>query len=383
MRAIVIAAMVVVACAVVAADTARDARARTAAIRATAAAIQQEVKRYGNGDWDAWYERLAAFRSDLAARIARGEGNLAGVKADPEKSPSAMLRVDGNPPTFEYPSTAWYLVAGADKPSQAAGRPAGPAFIAVSKWLKQKNIDLLVVPVPRIPEVYADKIAAGAPPDGIIAPQLRRFLLELCNADVEVVDLLPVFLKARVASPQPLFLVADGHWSDRAQKLAAIEIGKRLKRYDFVLTALKEKPVFSSAAVEVPFQGANFKFLTAAERKEVASAVAAMSLTHVTTTDGGKPFMDAAASPVVVIGDSFTHYFQNEIRPGSGIDALLSKEINIPVSNVSTAGGTVAPIKDFLRRPELLRGRRVVVWILNAALLGYPKEEWALPPLPK
>jgi hypothetical protein len=249
--------------------------------------------------------------------------------------------------------------------------------------LKQKNIDLLVVPVPRIPEIYADKIATGAPPNGIIAPQLRKFLLDLSNADVEVVDLLPVFLKARAANPEPLYLVADGHWSDRAQALAAAEIGKRLKRYDFVRTALKQKALFTSAPIHVAFPGANFKFLTAAERAEVANAVGAMTLTHVTTADAGTPFVEPAQSPVVVIGDSFTHYVQSVIKPGSGIDALLSKEINIPVSNVSTAGATTAPIKDFLRRPELLRERRVVVWILNAALLSSPKSEWALPPLPK
>jgi hypothetical protein len=382
-RAIVTAGLIVAACGVVAAETAREARARTAAIRATAAAIEQEAQRYAGGDWEAWYEHLGAFRADLLSRIERGEGNLTAVQANPANAPSGLLRVDGHPPMFEYPSTARYLAAGEDKPSRARERAAGPAFIAVSEWLKQKNIDLLLVPVPRIPEVYADRIATGAPPDGIIAPQLRRFLLELSNADVEVVDLLPVFLKARSANPAPLYLVADGHWSDRAQRLAAAEIGRRLKRYDFVMAALKEKPLFTSAPARLPFHGANYKFLTTAEHKEVANALAAMSLTHVTTTQGGKPFQDAPESPVVVIGDSFTHYFQNEIKPGSGIDALLSKEINIPVSNVSTAGGTTAPIKDFLRRPELLRDRRVVVWIFNAALLGYPKEEWALPSLPK
>jgi hypothetical protein len=165
--------------------------------------------------------------------------------------------------------------------------------------------------------------------------------------------------------------------------LAAAEIGKRLKRYDFVRAALNQKPLFKSVPVHVAFQGANFKFLTVAQRAEVANAVGAMTLTHVTTANAGEPFVEPAESPIVVIGDSFTHYFQSVIKQGSGIDALLSKEINIPVSNVSTAGGTTAPIKDFLRRPELLRGRRVVVWILNAALLSYPQSEWNLPPLPK
>ncbi len=178
-------------------------------------------------------------------------------------------------------------------------------------------------------------------------------------------DLLPLYLKARADNAEPMYLVSDGHWSDRAQRIAAADIGARLRRYDFVRAALKQKPLFTGAPVQVSFRGATFKYLTAAEREEAARAVGAMSLTHVTSTDGGQPFVEPAESA------------------GSGIDALLSKEINIPVPNVSTAGGTTAPIKDFLRRPELPRGRRVVVWIFNAALLGYPQSEWALPPLPK
>ncbi len=183
-------------------------------------------------------------------------------------------------------------------------------------------------------------------------------------------DLLPLYLKARADNAEPMYLVSDGHWSDRAQRIAAADIGARLRRYDFVRAALKQKPLFTSAPVQVSFRGATFKYLTAAEREEAARAVGAMSLTHVTSTDGGQPFVEPAESPVVVIGDSFTHYFQTVIKAGSGIDALLSKEINIPVPNVSTAGGTTAPIKDFLRRPELLRGRRVVVLDLQCGPAG-------------
>jgi len=63
--------------------------------------------------------------------------------------------------------------------------------------------------------------------------------------------------------------------------------------------------------------------------------------------------------------------FQLTITKGSGIDALLSSEINIPVSNVSSAGATTGPIKEFLRRPELLANRKVVIWILNNSILSY------------
>src|ERR1019366_10596082 len=90
-----------------------------------------------------------------------------------------------------------------------------------SKWLRSANVDLIFVPVPKMIEVYANKVVPGVPPDGIVAPHMRKLFFDLLSQDIEIVDLLPSYLAAAKADPEPLFMPADSHWSDRAQQIAA------------------------------------------------------------------------------------------------------------------------------------------------------------------
>ena len=60
-------------------------------------------------------------------------------------------------------------------------------------------------------------------------------------------------------------------------------------------------------------------------------------------------------SPFVIIGDSYA----------GGFSALLAKEINLPLLDLAAAGQTTQAIKDMVRDPSLLRGRRAVVHVIS------------------
>ncbi len=399
MRVFVTGIAALLAGAALAAGTPAEDAARAAAITSAIAALNQEAQREAGGDWSKWYGQLAVFRADLTEKLDAARGRQAVFKADPSSAPNALLRVDLSPPMYDVPENAAYLVP-ADAEHFAATRPSVPAFSTVSKWLRQQGIDLIVVPAPRIAEVYPDRIAAGVPPSRIVAPHMRRLLLDLLVADVEVVDLLPAFLRQRDGDPTPLYLLSDSHWSDRAQRIAAAEIGARLKRYSVVEAALAAPARFVATPDVTRFPGSLFTSLTPSEQAEIEPHIATTPLTMIRTAartrfggprflganeggrDRGAPFQEPDTSPIIVIGDSFTHYFQLAIKAGTGIDALLSKEINVPVSNVSSAGATTGPIKEFLRRPELIQDRRVVVWIVASGVVSYDSL-WDLPPLPQ
>lgn len=371
-----------VAGAAMSASTPAETRARAEAIRVTAAALAKEVQEAAGGDYQRWHEQLGAYRGILGSRLEAAMARVGPFRANPAAIESPLIRVPSTPPMFEMPGYGMYVVAAnAGRPEWLDDLESVRTFTAVSRWLRTRDIDLILVPTPRIPEAYGD-LLGDVPKTPTVAPWLKRIYAKLLAADVEVVDLMPLFAAARTQSPDPLYLAADGHWSDRAQRIAAAEIARRMKRYAFVTAAGRKPALFTATPSHVDFPGALFDMLSAAEKAEVKEAVAAMPLTLV-TSPAGVPFEEPAVSPVLVIGDSLTHYFQLAIKKGSGIDALLSKEINIPVSNVSSAGGTTDPIKEFLRRPELLKGRRVVVWILSNSLLSYPADAWTLPPLPK
>ena len=367
---------------VMSASTPAETRARAEDIRATAQALAAEVQDAAGGDYQRWHQQLAAFRANLWPRLESAIGRTGAYRANPTTVESPLLKVPGTPPLFEMPGYGVYVAApNTDNADWLDNLEAVKTFIAVSRWLKSKDIDLIVVPTPRIPEAYGDMLAP-APKTTTVAPWLKGIYAKLLAADVEVVDLMPVFTAARRVSVEPLYLAADGHWSDRAQRLAAVEIARRVKRYAPVAAALRRPALFKATPTRVALPGALFPMLSDAEKAEVRPAVTSMPLTLITTV-AGVPFEEPSTSPVMVIGDSLTHYFQLGVKKGSGIDALLSKEINLAVSNVSAAGATIAPIKEFLRRPELLSGRRVVVWILSNSLLVEPKDAWALPNLTK
>ena len=67
-----------------------------------------------------------------------------------------------------------------------------------------------------------------------------------------------------------------------------------------------------------------------------------------------------------MIGDSYVHYFSTAISKGTGIEALLSRDINLPVTNRSVGGGTTQSLKEFIRNPEILDVHKVVIWIATS-----------------
>jgi hypothetical protein len=237
---------------------------------------------------------------------------------------------------------------------------------AAARWLRRQGIDLLFVPVPKMTEVYPEYFADHCPQDRIVAPHMRRLLLELLEADVEVVDLLPTFLAERDKDPEPLYQPADAHWAPRAQALAAAAIAGRLKRYDFIARALAGPPLFK--AVEAPYypvsSGGAFFAMSPEQRRR---AERGQPRTFLSVTDGaGRPPQSSPSSPVVDIGDSYN----------GGLQDYLVREINLPLHLLGAGGQTTQRFKDFLRDPKLLTDCKVVVWLVcNSSLIN----PWPIP----
>jgi hypothetical protein len=65
------------------------------------------------------------------------------------------------------------------------------------------------------------------------------------------------------------------------------------------------------------------------------------------------------------------------------VDALLAYQLNLPISRMTASGGTVDPIKDLARQPELLRNLKVIVWVTYSGSVFGANSRWSLPNLPK
>jgi hypothetical protein len=338
-------------------------------IARTAAAIEQECARYGGGDWQRWFEKLAAYRDEVSALLDDAYGH---PRVSPDgKDKVGLLKATGTPPLFVECLSAGYLCLWRfhDRTNHETflKERLSPSIIAdVSRWLAMKNIDLIFVPVPKMGEVYPDRMAQHVPPDRIVAPHVRRMVLELLRSNVEVVDLLPEFLKAREEDPDPLYYPGDPHWNDRAQRIAAREIVRRLERYAFVQAAKVRTPQYKAVEIVTSFRGVFWNLLTKEEQDEIGNGVVSKSVRVIRRADNS-PATEVEDSPVLVMGDSYTNYTDGAVCHGCGVLAHIAHGINQPISLLAVSGGRTEPIKELLRNQDLLEKRKVVIWIIQNA----------------
>jgi hypothetical protein len=335
-------------------------------INRTAEAIEEECQRTAGGDWQKWFDQTALARKALNVRI---EDGFSHIRESPDgKIKHSLYRMDGNPPLFEMPDYAQYVglyqrpnIKSCD--DWVSSADAWRTVATVSRWFKAQGIDLIFVPVPHMAEVYAARIAGNVQDDIVVAPYLRKTLLELLHQDVEVVDLLPTFLKERGADDDALFAAADPHWSDRAKRIAATEVARRLRRYPWAAATMAKPPRFTVAEKNSPVLGYFLPLLTDSEKAELGPPVV-MRNRVVTSNATGQPPDSAEDSPVMVIGDSYAYY---RLVPGSGFFQQLTQLINQPVTLRSVAGGSTEIFKDLVRDRDSLRGTRAVIWVINGS----------------
>ncbi|MBI2300016.1 MAG: hypothetical protein HYU66_13925 [Armatimonadetes bacterium] len=256
---------------------------------------QAELAECG-GSWAAWAERLAPFRADVAAQLAA--------------RPSALKGLVGRDGFLFFRGDLDYLVAG-ELRGQPDGRDPFPAIVDFQKQLAGRGIDLLLVLIPGKPEVFPEKLSAKAPDPALpaVQPFERKLLLELAEAGVEAVDLLPAFLRAKAASPEPFYMTQDTHWSNTAARVAARLVAERVRQYPWFTKACPRPIAYRTRTAEFTRRGDIVEMLTPAE----AVRCRPMKLTaeQVLLPDG-TPYADDPASPVVVLGDSYCGVFHQE-----------------------------------------------------------------------
>jgi hypothetical protein len=331
---------------------------RSAAIRRDGDAIHAECQVV---DLATWQRNTATYRRSLKSKID-------GLKTFPKPpGPSAACQYEALEGLADFPL---FEVMAKDSlrhiydPASLDAIRAAKPIQAARRWLGDRGIDLIVVTVPQMVELYPEYFVQPCPSDGILAPHVRQTLLELLEDDVEVVDGFRVLRSLRDTDPEPLSNTCDGHWAPRAMRIVARRVADRIERYDFGARGRHGLPVVVSSVG--PFilnespGGIGSKWtgwLALTPRQQsLARAAQVTQEVRVTMPDGTEPPNDPA-SPVVVIGSSFAHLFRGS----------LTRELNLlPLYHLSSQQTTEA-FADFLREPELLANAKVVVWIITEA----------------
>jgi hypothetical protein len=328
---------------------------REKSIRRDADAIRAECQRAASGDWEKWQNDTAAYRAALRKRIAELKRNRPGEDFDLRKGPGMSelfyqpLEGRGEFPLVEVGAHD-YLTYLIDTAAFDRFRKDN-AVVAAHRWLRQRGVDLIFVPVPKMTEVYIEQFVEPSPTDGVIAPHVRRTLWELLDGGVEIVDAFALFRPKRQPEPEYLYLAADAHWGPPGMRLAARELASRIARYEFGKTASQAAPVVRCVP-EGGTQPAQYGFEILNEKQRERARAVTRNPPSITALDGGD-VLDNPESPVLLIGNSYARHFRE----------VLVQELNLLVRSNWSPGQTTEAFADFVRQPEVLDGRQVVVWI--------------------
>jgi hypothetical protein len=330
---------------------------REEAMYRTAERIRAQLREYGGGSWETWAERLTDYRSDI-------RGYVENWKVYKWPWPTKD--------NYVFQGAAIQVLLDDDLNKKPTGRNAYEGLVHLNRQLKALGIDLIVAFIPSKLSIYPEYLYAAvtneprrlarAPEHREVSLATRRLQLQLLEADVEVVDLHTLFREYRRehGESEPLFYQRDSHWVSRGCRVAAAEVARRLKRYDFVQKALPNNP---------------YKHR---EIRRNDGQKADPSIWQIIDSRRGRPYGNSAGSPILLASDSYGMMNQHLKAEYAGQIAL---HIGMPLGFTGPTGGGFG-----LRLAKMggnLRRLRVVILSCTERTLMMGKgDNWPLVDLP-
>jgi len=250
------------------------------------------------------------------------------------------------------------------------------AIVAFRDGLAERGIQLLVVPTLGKGSVYPDKLTRRLSGGVLPASHTRRLLAELRANGVETVDLFAVFEGKTDAA---LYLSQDTHWTPAGMRAAAEATARRLLELGW---ATPGSTAYDVKSVEVARRG---DVVNMVQNPLIAARFEPerLACTQVVDAATGQLYADAVDSPVLVIGDSFLRIYERDEPKSGGFVAHLARQLKQPLTSIINDGGASTLVRQELyRKPELLAGKRVVVWEFVERDVRFGTEGWQHVPLP-
>ena len=307
-------------------------------------------------------------------------------------------------------------------PSSGDRTPRGSVEQAILRFrdqLQERGIALVVVPVPGKPSVYPDQVTRRALGQRLPfeSPTLE-LLRALERAGVPTVDLFAAFAVVRSgAAPGGgsgrLYLAQDTHWTPRGAQLAAASVAARLREMQLAPAPAK---AFGTARVPVTRWGDVLEMMQTPGLRDAFPPEPVECLQVLDPALG--PLVPAASdrpgtyrypgqqASVLVLGDSFCRIYQypeppslgelpaaagrreetgtKRLLPGSaGFVSHLALALQSPVDAIVSDGGASTEVRRRLStNPEILEGKKVVVWEFVERDIALGRAGWEDVPLP-
>jgi hypothetical protein len=281
-------------------------------------------------------QRLKPFHDDIAAQVKSAPGKRL-------KNGRLHFRHLAEEPYHE-------LCAAAE-----AGKPGPVAMLShLNSQLRLRGIDLLVLPIPHKEEVHAGEFSALAPADGVFLSGRQRFLRQLLERDVEVIDLAPPLRAARREFKWLFFDADDYHPLNGTVEVAAREAARRIERYGFP-SLPGYQPLRSTTRQDEIVIGRDAAGLRAGARYPASIVEIAGGGCFVR---GGKTL----ASPLVLMGDSIT-LSPMESGETANLRAHLAQATGVVPDHLTSMGGSAQAMRHLAREgAHFLADRAVLVF---------------------
>ncbi len=295
------------------------------------------------------------------------------------------------------------------------------AIVHFRDQLKERGIEVLVMPVPGKPSIYPQKLCRTVGQDANrLSSPTRQLVQKLSAQGVQVVDLFDRFSRARREKPgEDLYLAQDTHWTPAGARIAAEALVEKFRNLGW---APAQSVNFTPRMVRVRRYGDILEMIvprssqdhTPYEDVECRQALdpTGRGLTSSESERPGTYRYPGGGAPVLVLGDSFCRIYQEReprslgqlddpsvdgeggnihadktatrFLPGSaGFPSQLALSLMAPVDYIVSDGGASTDVRRTLATdPEILEGKKVVVWEFVERDIQLGKSGWLDVPLP-
>lgn len=315
--------------------------------------FKDELDSYG-GSYESWYQKNSVF-------IEKQKKNISLL-------PKEQMGIEGADGWVFFRKTFDYIAAkNLDK--QATDKNPIKHIVAFKDYCDNNNTNLIFVPVPTKAEVYFEKtgVTGNDNRKTIINSYGRKILADLQNAGVEVIDLLPHFLSAKVEDEkfkEHVFQKQDTHWTNRGLQITAELIAKRIKEYSWYDECDSLKEVFNSKDTSFVRRGDIVERLP--ETKQINYKPATLSAQRITTKDG-KRYKGNRKMPILLIGDSFTGVFESVDCKSAGVGSHIAEKTGLGVDIITSwGGGPLVRNKMIRARKNDMGVKRLVIYMMVA-----------------
>jgi len=255
-------------------------------------------------------------------------------------------------------------------------------FIAIEHFrdeLKAQNIQLLIVPIPGKPSIYPEKLVRGfnSSPD---SPTLT-FIDDLKKSGFNVVDLFTPIINAKktTAESNYFYLKHDTHWTPQGLEIAATVISEKIS--SLLLSADKK---VSAAETDHYFlkdttimRYGDIAEMTKVPNRKKIWAEEKVFAAQVYNTRDSLLYKDDSTSTILWLGDSFSRIYQTDAPKSAGLIAHLAYHLNQPITSiVNDCGASTVVRQQLARRPNLLKGKKLVVWSFVERDIRFGSKGW-------